>query len=55
MKKVLLLSLGLVMGLGAFAQQQVTAVKKALPTPITMTYEKKALGNEVVIIDSASM
>ena len=48
MKKVLLLSLGLVMGLGAFAQQQVTAVKKALPTPITMTYEKKALGNEVV-------
>ena len=45
MKKVLLLSLGLVMGLGAFAQQ---AAVKSLPTPITVKYEKKALGTDVV-------
>ena len=45
MKKVLLLSLGLVMGLGAFAQQ---AVVKSLPAPVKATYEKKALGNDVV-------
>jgi hypothetical protein len=38
MKKVLLLSLGLVMGLGAFAQQ--TAVK-SLSAPVKATYEKK--------------
>lgn len=46
MKKVLLLSLGLVMGLGAFAQQ--AAVKRSLPAPVKATYEKKALGNDVV-------
>ena len=45
MKKVLLLSLGLVMGLCAFAQQ--TAVK-SLPAPVKATLEKKALGKEVV-------
>ena len=45
MKKVLLLSLGLVMGLGAFAQQ---VVVKSLPAPVKATLEKKALGNEVV-------
>ena len=45
MKKVLLLSLVLVMGLGAFAQQ---AVVKSLPAPVKATYEKKALGNDVV-------
>ena len=45
MKKVLLLSLGLVMGLGAFAQQ--TAVK-SLSAPVKATYEKKNLGKEVV-------
>ena len=50
MKKVLLLSLGLVMGLGAFAQQ--AAVKRSLPAPVKATYEKnahkRALGNDVV-------
>ncbi len=46
MKKVLLLSLSLVMGLGAFAQQK--AVKKSLSAPVKATYEKKALGTEVV-------
>ncbi len=45
MKKVLLLSLGLVMGLGAFAQQ---AVVKSLPAPVKATVEKKALGTDVV-------
>ena len=45
MKKVLLLSLGLVMGLGAFAQQ---AVVKSLPAPVKASIEKKALGTDVV-------
>ena len=45
MKKVLLLSLGLVMGLCAFAQE--TAVK-SLSAPVKATLEKKALGTEVV-------
>ena len=45
MKKVLLLSLGLVMGLCAFAQQ--TAVK-SLPAPVKATLEKKTFGKEVV-------
>ena len=45
MKKVLLLSLSLVMGLCAFAQQ--TAVK-SVPAPVKAAFEKKNLGNEVV-------
>lgn len=45
MKKVLLLSLGLVMGLGAFAQQ---VAVKALPAPVKATLERKALGTDVV-------
>ena len=45
MKKVLLLSLGLVMGLGAFAQQ---AVVKSLPAPVKASIEKKALGTDAV-------
>ena len=48
MKKVLLLSLGLVMGLSAFAQQQVTVAKSAVPAPVKAAFEKKALGTEVV-------
>ena len=46
MKKVLLLSLGLVMGLGAFAQQ---VAVKALPAPVKATLERKALGTDVVV------
>ncbi len=45
MKKVLLLSLSLVMGLCAFAQQ---VAVKSLPAPVKVTLEKKALGNDVV-------
>ncbi len=45
MKKVLLLSLSLVMGLCAFAQQ--TAIKQ-LPVSVEATLEKKAFGNDVV-------
>ena len=45
MKKVLLLSLSLVMGLCAFAQQ---VAVKSLPAPVKATFEKKALGSEVV-------
>ena len=45
MKKVLLLSLSLVMGLCAFAQQ--TAVK-SVPAPVKAAFEKRNLGNEVV-------
>ena len=46
MKKVLLLSLGLIMGLGAFAQERVA--KKALPTPVKQTVKHEALGTDVV-------
>ena len=45
MKKVLLLSLSLVMGLSAFAQQ---VAVKSLPAPVKATLEKKALGTDVV-------
>ena len=45
MKKVLLLSLGLVMGFGAFAQNR--AVKQDL-TPATVQLKKNAVGTEVV-------
>ncbi len=46
MKKVLLLSLSLVMGLCAFAQETVV---KSLPTPYKVTLERKSLGNDVVV------
>ena len=45
MKKILLLSLSLVMGLCAFAQQ---VAVKSLPAPVKATLEKKALGTDVV-------
>ena len=46
MKKVLLLSMGLVMGLCAYAQETVV---KALPTPVKAAYKKSALGNDVAV------
>ena len=51
MKKVLLLSLGLVMGLCAFAQETVV---KSLPTPYNAVFKKNSLGNDVVVVDGTS-
>ena len=53
MKKVLLLSLGLVMGLCASAQQAVVA-KSAKSAPVKVTLEKKVFGQEAPVESAAN-